>query len=163
MLIWQYLHEGVPNHYLFRNSDLPAISNWWGGLVLPALSWVLAGRIQKRMLKFSDIQSTRHSKITLVSFVISLVYGALLSLAFIYGYREVYSVMFPGILLFAAFFKVYREEFLLGFILSMSITFGAVLSILFCAIIASVSVAVYFSVQFIWVKVKNITLPNQVT
>jgi len=163
MLIWQYLHDGVPIHYLFRNPDLPAISNWWGGFILPVLSWVLVGRIQKRILKLSDLQSARHCKITLINFVISLIYGALLSLAFIYGYEEVSSVMFPGILVFAVFFKVYREEFLLGFILSMSVTFGAVLSTLFGSIIASISVVVYFLVRFIWSKVQNITSRSRVT
>lgn len=31
LLIWQHFHGGVPSHHLLHRSDLPAVSNWWGG------------------------------------------------------------------------------------------------------------------------------------
>ena len=162
MLIWQYLHEGVPSHHLLRRADLPAISNWWGGILLPVLSWVMLGRIQKRILQTPFAEAPLLSKQTFISFVLSLIYGAMLSFTFFNGYSDVSSVMFPGILFFAIFFRVYREEFILGFILSMSVTFGAVLPTIFGAIIALASAVVYFSVQFIWSRIKIITTTDQV-
>jgi len=54
ILIWQFYHDGVPSHHLLHRTDLPAISNWWGALLLPALSWFLIGQIQKRVAKSSD-------------------------------------------------------------------------------------------------------------
>ena len=28
---------------------MPAVSNWWGALLIPALTWFLTGRVQKRI------------------------------------------------------------------------------------------------------------------
>ncbi|MEW6998723.1 hypothetical protein AADZ86_13645 [Colwelliaceae bacterium BS250] len=161
MLIWQYVHDGVPIHHLLHRADLPGISNWWGGLLLPVLSWVLLGRIQTRILKSPPEKASLLAKQIAISFVITLFYGAMLSISFLNGYAEISSVMFPGILFFAIFFKVYREEFILGFILSMSITFGAVLSTTFGSLAAVSSAIVYFVVQFIWLRIKNITSAKQ--
>jgi hypothetical protein len=47
-LAWEHFHGGVKSHHLFHRSDLPAISNWWGALVLPGLAWFLLGRILSR-------------------------------------------------------------------------------------------------------------------
>lgn len=151
-LMWQYFHEGVPSHHLLQRADLPAISNWWGALLLPALSWFLLGLVKKRITQPTN-QLTFNRALT--HFVIALGYGAILSLAFTLGYPEISGVLFPGILFFAIFFKVYREEFVLGFILSMSVTFGAVLPTIFAALIGLAAFVVHVSMQFIWKHIKN--------
>ena len=48
LLIWQHFHGGVPSHHILHQADLPSISNWWGGLLLPVLTWVLSDKIQNR-------------------------------------------------------------------------------------------------------------------
>ena len=35
VLVWNYYHGGVPRHHILHREDLPAISNWWGGLLPP--------------------------------------------------------------------------------------------------------------------------------
>ena len=150
MLIWQYLHEGVPAHHLLHRADLPAISNWWGALLLPALSWIMLGRIQKRILKQAAEGQSQYATFVLAGFVCALSYGAMLSFAFMNGYEQAANVLFYGILFFALFWKVYREEYLLGFILSMSVTFGAVLPTIFAAIIGVVAVMIYTAVHYVW-------------
>lgn len=157
MLIWQYTHSGVPSHHLLHRADFPAISNWWGGILLPVLSWVMLSRIQKRILQASPEKTLVLFKQIVISFVLTLIYGAMLSISFINGYPEISSVLFPGILFFALFIRVYREEFILAFILSMSITFGAVLPTLFGSVIAILSAVVYFLVRFVCSMVKNLT------
>ena len=155
MLIWQYSNDGVPSHHLLHRADLPAVSNWWGGLLLPALSWIMLGRMQKRILKQPSNNVNQYSIRILAGFVCALIYGGILSFSFINGYAQVSSAMFYGILFFALFLKVYREEYLLGFILSMSITIGAILPTLFGAIIASVAAIIYFVVHYIWSEIKK--------
>ena len=49
LLIWNHFHGGVPSHHLFQQEHLPEISNWWGGLLLPILSWYMTYRIQTRL------------------------------------------------------------------------------------------------------------------
>lgn len=163
LLIWQYLNEGVPSHHLLQRADLPEISNWWGAILLPALSWGLLVRIKKRIMNNTLKSRSIVFNQAGIGLAISLVYGAILSLSFLYDYSEVSSIMFPGILFFALFFKVYREEFILGFILSMSFVFGAVLPTIFATLIAFISATVYFVVHFIWLRIKSITTRKQAT
>ncbi|WP_286264621.1 hypothetical protein [Thalassotalea atypica] len=163
MLIWQHLHDGVPSHHLFQSADYPAMSNWWGAIILPVFSWFTLGSIKKRLFQNSDtVEATRFKQVAL-SFVIALCYGAALSLTFTLGYSEISSVLFPSILIFAMFFKVYRAEFFLGFLLSMSLTFGAVLPTMFGTIICLASFVVYTVMQFIWRHFKRLFLNKQVT
>ena len=155
-LIWQYSNAGLPSHHLLHRADLPAVSNWWGGLLLPALSWIMLGRIQKRILKQPPDKANQYSIRVITGFVCAFIYGGILSYSFINGYEQVSYVMFYGILFFALFLKVYREEYLLGFILSMSITFGAILPTVFTAIIATVAAMIYFAVHYVWSVIKNV-------
>lgn len=49
LLIWQQLHDGVPAHSFMARDDMPSISNWWGALTLPLLTWIALGSIQSRL------------------------------------------------------------------------------------------------------------------
>lgn len=150
MLVWQYLHEGVPSHHLLHRADLPAVSNWWGGLLLPALSWILLGRIQKRILRQAEEKRGHYATFVLAGFVCALSYGTILSFTFLSGFEQVATALFYAILFFALFWKVYRAEYLLGFILSMSVAFGAVLPTIFATIIAVVAAILYKVMHYIW-------------
>jgi len=167
LLLWQYSHGGVPSHYFLQRADMPELSNWWGALLLPVLTWLAMARIQKRLFMPATTPATKDIRLltiqVLLSFIIALCYGAILSLAFFTGNAAVSAVMFPAILFFALFFRVYRAEFILGLILGMSITFGAVLPTIFATLIALASAVVYFSVRFIYAQIKNITANKQVS
>ena len=123
-----------------------------GGLLLPAISWVLVSRVQKRSKSESEANIV-YAKNSDIGFIAAFLYGVMLSMTFINGYDEISSIMLPGILFFSIFFRVYREEL----ILSMSFTLGAVLPMIFGTLIALLSAVVYFSMQFIWVRLKKIT------
>jgi len=49
LLVWQHLHGGVPSHSFLARDDYPSISNWWGALLLPALTFFLTGRMGARL------------------------------------------------------------------------------------------------------------------
>ena len=151
LLAWQYTHEGVPSHYLFQRADLPELSNWWGALVLPLLTWVLVGSMNTKLLNANNRAEKEKAKMV-VGFIAAVIYGVLLTVAFFQGYQEIASILFPGILAIAIFVPVFREEYLLGFILAMSFGFGAVLPLIFTTLIATASAIIYFTVRFIWKK-----------
>ena len=151
LLAWQYTHEGVPSHYLFQRPDLPELSNWWGAIVLPLLTWVLVGRMNTKLLNAKNSAEKEKEKMV-VGFISASIYGVLLTVAFFQGYQEIASILFPSILAIAIFVPVFREEYLLGFILAMSFCFGAVLPLIFTTLIAMASATVYFTVRFIWEK-----------
>ncbi|WP_405207616.1 hypothetical protein [Aquimarina sp. LLG6339-5] len=41
-IFWEYhYNNGVTTHHLLAREDLTGISNWWGLLSIPLLSWIL--------------------------------------------------------------------------------------------------------------------------
>jgi drug/metabolite transporter (DMT)-like permease len=133
---WEAQHGGIVSHHLLQNADLPALSNAWGLLLLPALAAWAAGRLPRRPA------TTRDWLPVALGFVLPLVCGAALSLAFSLKLQAVTEAIFFGLLLLAVLLPAHRPESLLGFVLGMSWTFGAVLPALAGGVIAGLSWAV---------------------
>lgn len=136
LLIWQYFHDGVPSHHLLQRNDLPSISNWWGGILLPFLTWFLVGRINMR-------KGMENSNEAIGGFVGALFYGIALSASFVYDFGPVSSLIVPGLLVIALFLPIYRSQYFLGFVLGTSYTFGALLPMGFGVVVALISFAIY--------------------
>lgn len=47
-VLWEYSNGGVVTHHLLARPDLPGISNWWGLLTIPLLTWLTLTLIQRR-------------------------------------------------------------------------------------------------------------------
>jgi hypothetical protein len=150
LLGWQHLHGGVPAHHLLAREDLPALSNWWGLLTLPALAWFLLGRIERRR------EGGREGIAAMAgSFAASLLYGFILALCFVTGRPEVSDLMAQGVFLIALFYPVYRAECVLGFVMGMSVFLGAVLPMIAAAIFAAVGALLYHAVRFVWLRLRH--------
>lgn len=131
-LAWEHFHGGIQSHHLLHRADLPSISNAWGVVFLPALAWIFSGRFLARAAKGS-------AKRVAAAFFGALVVGIALSTAFASGHEDVSSYIFLGILLAGLILPVHRGEYVLGFVLGMTFTFGAVLPALAAAFVATVS------------------------
>jgi hypothetical protein len=83
----------------------------------------------------------------LIGFVGALVFGVALSVAFQGGHDDTAGYLFQGMLLLALLLPVFRAECVLGFVLGMTFTFGAVLPTLIGTIIATISAFVFFYVR----------------
>lgn len=140
---WEYTHGGVVAHHLLANPELPAISNWWGLLVVPLLVWFLVGRIQRRGATLVQAGSReRFRTLAQARFAIALLWGAALALAFTMGHSAVTWIFF-GAFAVALFVHAWRAEYVLGFALGMTFTFGAVLPVLVASVIAACSFAAH--------------------
>lgn len=148
---WEHLHGGVAAHHLLNRADMPAISNWWGLLLVPAITWFLVGRIQRRMSMQSRTFASEHRipPAVLAGFVGALAWGAALALAFTMKYAGV-SYIFLGLFAISVFVPTYRAEYVLGFVLGMTFTFGAVLPTIVAMVIASFSRVVHLLFGFAW-------------
>ena len=136
LLIWQHFHGGVPSHHLLNRSDLPSISNWWGGILLPFLTWFLVGRINMR-------KGTKNSNAVIGGFFGALFYGIALSASFVNGFEQISSLMGPGLLIIALFFPIYRPQYFLGFVIGMTYAIGALLPTGFGVVVGLVSFVIY--------------------
>ena len=129
LLLWDHYHGGVPGHHLLQQEDLPVISNWWGGLLLPLLTLYLTYRIQIRLIRNNDNKSNQIKLPIKYSyrFLFALSFGIILSVLFTQGYSNLSGYMMYGLFLLALIFPIYHAECFLGFIIGMTFTIGAVL------------------------------------
>ncbi len=145
-LAWQHVHGGVPSHHFLDRADMPAISNWWGGLVLPCMTWLLLGRMQRRCTSQVGA-ATRHA---VTGFLGALGFGVLLSVFFMRGDDQVTSVMFELLFVIALVVPMYRAEYLLGFVLGMAYTFGGVLPGIVGSVVALIALVIHRYIRAAW-------------
>jgi len=146
LLFWQHLHGGVPSHHILQRADLPEISNWWGGLLLPVLTWLALGRIEKRGLNKQAVstQKTDNQNIKILGrFFLGLTMGLLIAVSFTNDYQLFLDNVPFVLLLLSLVVPIYYSEFMLGFIFGMSYTFGAFLPTVFILIFAGLGYLVF--------------------
>lgn len=127
---------------------MPSISNWWGGLLLPVLTWFLLYRAQKRLNLLAAKKSMGEMKVKVaIGFGVGLLFGLLLSIFFVLGISELPGYMILSVFIGALFFPVYRAECLLGFVIGMTYTFGAVLPTAIGSMLALVGALIYLLIR----------------
>ena len=131
-LAWDYFHGGIPTHYLLHDPNLPGIPNWLGALVLPFFTWFLLYRIHKRI---SGPNSEDRLQTILYRFVAAVLVAISIAVSFTYGIEIIDYIM--GALFILAFFKpLYKSEYLLGFVLGATFTFGGMIPMGFGSVLA---------------------------
>ena len=159
----EHFHGGVQSHHILHSADLPAFSNWWGLVLLPVLVWFLTCRTQRRIAFIALAGGGKEAVLkqtlkVVAGFAVSMLFGILLSVSFIRGYEDVASFLLLVMLLLAALLPVYRAECVMGFVLGMTFTFGAVLPIIVGSIIAAASATlhlfVYANLMRLWTWVR---------
>ncbi|OOG77501.1 hypothetical protein [Algoriphagus sp. A40] len=147
LLTWNYFNGGVPSHHVLADESLPLISNWWGALLIPSLTWFLTYRIQKRVYHKRNHEPSKQLNQAWFGFVAALIFGSLLAAFFTFGFSDLPGYMLLGLLLAALFLPIYRAECLLGFVFGMTYTFGAVLPTLVGCILALIGAAIYLLIR----------------
>ena len=144
-LAWEHFHGGVRSHHILNRADLPAISNAWGMLLLPALTWLLTGRIQRRVALQSSANTVAPTMplSIIAGFLVALLVGIALSVAFTMGNEAAASYIAQGIIVLAILLPIYRAECLLGFVLGMTFTFGGVLPTAIGSVFAALSAVMH--------------------
>lgn len=131
LLLWQYMHEGIPGHYILQSADAPYISNGWGIVVLPVLTWITVNAVQKRAVRQGGTIYSNSTKSTIGLFGAGGLTGLAIVIAFIYNYTPLLNAVPYLLLLLGLLMPIFYAEFMLGFVLAMTYTFGAVLPTLF--------------------------------
>lgn len=131
LLLWQQLHDGVPAHSYMARDDMPSISNWWGALTLPLLAWFALGSVQSRLAA-----GRVSARAAIGGAVGAFVFGAVLAGSYMLGHSEIPRMQVSVLPLFALAFPIYRAEYVLGFVLALSYTFGGVLPLVIGTVFA---------------------------
>ncbi len=130
-ILLEHVNGGVVSHHLLAREDLPAISNWWGLLTVPALAWITFFIIEKREGPVSQSdQSPPKKNRPQKRFLSALLFGITVSVLWEFGFEDVlqYVILLPFLL--ALFTPVHFPECLLGFAIGMLYTFGGILPIM---------------------------------
>jgi hypothetical protein len=145
LLLWTHYHGGVPIHHILQRADLPAFSNWWGGLLLPLITWVLLYLVQVR-LKKQNLPKTaldNSKQYIIFGFLGSLLFGVLIAVSFTFGFSIVLDNILYVLLILAFLLPIFRAEYILGFIIGMTFTFGVILPTAFALIVAIIGATLY--------------------
>jgi len=132
LLLWRHFDTGVPGHHLLNNPELPRISDWFGGVLLPLLTWGLLGLTGRRL----DAADSPGLHPVIIGLLAGLAFGVAMSVTFFSGHESLTSYLFLSLLPLALFLPVHRPECLLGFVLGTCVGFGVVLPALFGSLMA---------------------------
>jgi len=154
-LIWDYLHKGVPSHHILHREDLPDISNWWGGIAVPLITWFLLIRIAKRANN-NQTSGTNKLNNAIYGFLGALLFGIILSFLFTIG-SNIPGYMMIGVILVSLFIPLYKAEFLLGFVIGMTYTFGGVLPV-----VIGIILTILFAIAYEFVRTGMLYLVSKV-
>ncbi len=133
-ILLEHYNGGIITHHLLAREDLPGISNLWGLLSIPLLTWLSIALIGNRRNKISQTDGEKlksFDKTTWKGFLAALLFGISASLLWEFNFAHIlqYFILLPVLI---AFFKpVYMPQHLLGFVIGMLFTFGGILPILF--------------------------------
>ena len=137
----EHFNGGVRAHHLLADPDLPLISNWLELAVLPVLGWLFGARVG-RLRGLGSPRRPGAPRSLWLAFGGALAYGALLASGFETGASDLTSALFFALFLIAVALPVYRAEYVLGFVLGMTFTFGGVLPVLIGSVFVILSLAV---------------------
>ncbi|SFL24915.1 hypothetical protein [Rhodanobacter glycinis] len=136
LVAYESAHGGVQSHHLLDRPDLPAISNWFGLIVLPLLGWLLGIRLRNHLTSSTRFGLPAGIRAGLAC---SLLYGTAMATSFVLGISTVTSGLFFGLFLLAVVLPIYRIECIFGFVVGMAFAFGAVLPALVAVVFAAIS------------------------
>jgi len=152
LLAREHFNGGVLAHHLLANPELPAVSNWWGLLLVPLLTWWTVGRVERRA-QLAASGGRRLKPAPPIAFLCALAYGAALAALFAAGSPWV-DYLFFGLFALALVVRLWHAEYLLGFVLPMSLVAGPVLPAMFGAVIALFSWLVHTAARAVWRRLR---------
>lgn len=158
-LAWEHVHGGIATHHLLARADLPGISNAWSALLVPVLAWFLTGRIQRRIALRPVGARAPLYRTMAAGFFAGLLFGIGIAMSFTGGYETLLSWLFQGMVVLALLLPGYRAECLMGFVLGMMHTFGALLPTLVASAIVLASAVVHLGVRpllaRLWIRIRG--------
>ena len=120
LIAWDYFHGGVPTHYLLHDKDMPGISNWWGLILIPLISFISLVRIGQRQNR----NPQESNKKVAIRFSLAVAFSITLSILFFQS-SDVGDYLMLAVFLLSFWFPLYKTEFYLGFFMGSIFTFGA--------------------------------------
>jgi len=151
----EMLSGGVREHYPLMNEDLPALSNWWALVVLPVLGWLTHTTASPASHENSGAAILGLDPVVIFRLAAGFVYGATLAAGFELGLGQMPLYLLLGLFAGGVFYPLYRLEIMLGLVMGMTYTFGAVIPTVVASLVALISLFTHNAALFILRKLKS--------
>lgn len=146
----EIMHGGVVTHHLLARADMPGISNWWGLLLLPALAWFLYPFMSDPQTPSGLMGLSRAALYRLGG---AIFYGGILAISFELGSEQIPAVMMGILIPLGMVFPLYRAELILGMVVGMTYTFGAVIPTIATSAVAIASCITHSTARYLVSKI----------
>ncbi|MBQ5938545.1 hypothetical protein [Massilia sp. AB1] len=140
VLAVQQAADGVSVHYLFDEEALPAFSNWWGLLLLPAMTWIALGRV---CAGYDGEAFVRDA-------IGALLFGGALAFVYEHGRLDIFEFLGEGLLLLTLAYPIYRAGCVVGFVFGAAYAFGPVVPVLAACALAPAAYLGHHGVRMLW-------------
>jgi len=154
-ILYQYLTDGVAVHMFLHREDMPSISNYWSGLILPLFTAIMLLFIQQRTKKLDPPAAASELSKSTYGLIGGFAFGAILCLFFALGYGTPPNLMMLGAIVLSFFLPIYKPAYFLGFVLGMTYLFGATLPIVIGLVLFTIFRIAYFFAQLIMKLIKR--------
>ena len=135
-IMWEYINGGVITHHLLADETLPGLSNWWGLITIPLVTFILLSWRDRNRSKEESLIDGLH-------FFLAIIYGICLCILWNTGNE---SIM-PIVIFLPAVVSIWKPlstiSFYLGLLFGMMHTFGGILPIIAGIIIVMASFIAY--------------------
>ncbi|KGD68679.1 hypothetical protein B0A61_11740 [Flavobacterium aquatile LMG 4008 = ATCC 11947] len=155
LLIWEYYNGGVSGHHFLKRKDMPFISNWWGLILLPLVTFLSLKRIGKGINYNPELSNQHLIKHHLLPFLIAVLFAILIVVFSSTGNSEISYFMFLALFIVALFIPIYKSEYFLGFILGLSYSFGGALPVIIAIVLTTIFYLIFNYIRPIFIFIGN--------
>jgi len=145
-LAWDYFHGGVPTHHIYILENKPGISNWWGAISMPLLTWIVVYRVQYRVYRMGSNNSESDTKPKMTRAFYGFLGALLFGIIFSYNYMngpDIKGYLMLVLLITSFFTPLYKSEYMLGFVVGMTSKLGPILPIGIALLLMTVFAVTY--------------------
>lgn len=124
-----------PHTIILHDDNLPGIPNWLGGIILPFFTWFLLYRVSIRVN--NKVREKENLKRAGYRFASGVLVAIAIAVCFMNGIAVTDYIM-GSLFVLAFLLPLYKSEYLLGWVLGATFSFGAVIPMGFGSILALV-------------------------
>ena len=154
-ILYQHLTGGVAVHMFLHREDMPSISNYWSGLILPLFTAIMLLVIQQKTKRLDATAATSELSKGTYGLIAGFVFGVILCLFITLGYSTPPNLMMLGAIVLSFFLPIYKPAYFLGFVLGMTYLFGATLPIVIGLVLFTIFRIAYFLARLIIKRIRR--------
>ncbi len=135
-IMWEYINGGVLTHHLLADPSMPGLSNWWGLLSIPVVTFIL--------LSWRDRNRDRETSLMNgAQFFLAIAYGVIMCILWRTGNDAYMPYLLVLPILISIWKPVHSISAFLGLLFGLMYAFGGILPIMLGIVLTAASFIVH--------------------